>query len=100
MGVRAWLRAAAVGVAMSLGLASGGASAHPALIVEVSVKPMDRRALSVALHKPLQGLLQRQAVSGEISSFQVFLNRYPDKGVWDEMMILTFKDDAAFALWT
>lgn len=95
----AWRALASLGAALSLAVVSGAAMARPALVVEVSVKPKDRAALRRAMSTSLQANFRREAASGAIDGFRLFQNRYPDAGAFDEMVVLSFRDDAALARW-
>ena len=77
-----------------------GAAARPALVITIEVKAKDRSSLRSAMVERVAPRLKTDLARGTLDGYHLYASRYPDRGVWDAMAVLTFKNDTALADWT
>ncbi|MBS0480471.1 MAG: hypothetical protein JSR79_14380 [Proteobacteria bacterium] len=82
-----------------VGAIPGAASAAPCVAITVTATPKDRAALLGDMKGPQASLLQNWRSKGLIANYDVLFTRAPDAGVWDAMVMIAFRDDAAQTRW-
>lgn len=75
------------------------ANATPCLAIAVSAQPRDRPALLRAIRDVQAPLQKHWREQGDLSDSETWFTRASDAGVWDAMMLLKFRDDAAMTHW-
>lgn len=89
------VRVIVTGAAMVPGIAA----AAPCVTIAMTARPQDRTALLADVKGPQRALMRSWRTSGLVAGYHLLFTRAPDKGVWDAMVTLTFRDDAAQARW-
>jgi hypothetical protein len=65
----------------------------------MTARPQDRAALLADVKGPQRALMSGWRAGGLVTGYHLLFTRAPDKGVWDAMVMLTFRDEAAQARW-